>query len=151
IGLVLNIGVAVLFIAGAEKTDHGYLSFVGWGGALILFAGIFDMLDGQVARIGKMSSKFGAFYDSVLDRYSEMIMFLGVCYFLVAHLYFLCSIFAFCAIIGAMVVSCTRARADGLRIDCKGGLMPRPVSVVSMGVRALACGIASHFLGGDLK
>ena len=151
IGLVLNIGVAALFIAGAEKTDHGYLSFVGWGGALILFAGIFDMLDGQVARIGKMSSKFGAFYDSVLDRYSEMFMFLGVCYFLVAHHYFLSSLFAFFALIGSMMVSYTRARAEGLGIECKGGLMQRPERVVIMGVSALACGIASHFLGGDFK
>ena len=151
IGLLLNIGVAALFIAGAEKTNHGYLSFVGSGGALILFAGIFDMLDGQVARIGKMSSKFGAFYDSVLDRYSEMFMFLGVCYFLVAHHYFLSSLFAFFALIGSMMVSYTRARAEGLGIECKGGLMQRPERVVIMGVSALACGIASHYLGGDFK
>src|SRR5690606_28849700 len=81
IGLLLNIGVAALFILGAEKTNQFDLSYVGWGGGLILFAGIFDMLDGQVARIGKMASSFGAFYDSVLDRYSEMFMFLGICYY----------------------------------------------------------------------
>ncbi|RZM25659.1 MAG: CDP-alcohol phosphatidyltransferase family protein, partial [Pedobacter sp.] len=45
IGLFLNIGVAVIFIFGAEKTNRGDLSFVGWGGALVLFAGLFDMLD----------------------------------------------------------------------------------------------------------
>src|SRR5690606_9064337 len=72
IGLVLHIGVAALCIAGAENRGHGYLSFVGWRGALILCAGIFDMVAGQVARSGKMSSKFGAFYHSVLDRYSGM-------------------------------------------------------------------------------
>jgi len=151
IGLLLNIGVAVLFIIGAEKTNQFDLSFVGWGGALILFAGIFDMLDGQVARIGNMSSKFGAFYDSVLDRYSEMFMFLGVCYYLVAHHYFFSSLFAFIALIGSMMVSYTRARAEGLGIECKGGLMQRPERIVILGVSALLCGIASHYLGGDFK
>ena len=70
IGLVLNIGVAVVFIIAAERTNRGDLSYVGWAGALVLFAGVFDMLDGQVARLGNMSSRFGAMFDSVLDRYS---------------------------------------------------------------------------------
>jgi phosphatidylglycerophosphate synthase len=151
IGFILNIGVAILFIVGAEKTNQGDLSYVGWGGALILFAGVFDMLDGQVARIGKMSSKFGAFYDSVLDRYSEMFMFLGICYYLVSHHYFLSSLFAFIALIGSVMVSYTRARAEGLGIECKGGLMQRPERVVIIGVAALACGILSHYIGGDFK
>lgn len=151
IGLMLNIGVAALFIVGAEKTNQGDLSYVGWGGALILFAGLFDMLDGQVARLGNMSSKFGAFYDSVLDRYSEMFMFLGVCYYLVSHHYFLSSLFAFIALIGSMMVSYTRARAEGLGIECKGGLMQRPERVVIMGLAALLCGISSHYIGGDFK
>ena len=80
IGFVLNIGVAVIFIEGGERGNRGDLSYVGWAGALVLFAGLFDMLDGQVARLGKMSSSFGAMFDSVLDRYSELIMFLGICY-----------------------------------------------------------------------
>jgi phosphatidylglycerophosphate synthase len=151
IGFGLNIGVATLFIVGAEKTNQGDLSYVGWGGALILFAGVFDMLDGQVARIGKMSSKFGAFYDSVLDRYSEMFMFLGICYYLVSHHYFLSSLFAFIALIGSVMVSYTRARAEGLGIECKGGLMQRPERVVIIGVSALVCGILSHYIGGDFK
>ncbi|KQR66864.1 DUF4833 domain-containing protein [Pedobacter sp. Leaf176] len=151
IGLVLNIGVAVIFVLGAEKTNRGDMSYIGWGGALVLFAGLFDMLDGQVARLGNMSSKFGALYDSVLDRYSEMIMFLGICYYLVAHHYFLSSLFAFVALIGSMMVSYTRARAEGLGVECKGGLMQRPERVVTIGVFAIACGIAGHFIGGDYK
>ncbi len=83
IGLLLNVGVAVIFIKGAEEGNRGDLSYVGWAGGLILFAGLFDMLDGQVARLGNMSSRFGALYDSVLDRYSELVMFLGICYYLV--------------------------------------------------------------------
>ncbi len=151
IGLLLNIGVAVIFIAGAEEGNRGDLRYVGWAGALILFAGLFDMLDGQVARLGNMASAFGAMYDSVLDRYSELIMFLGICYYLVGHHYFLSSLFAFIAMIGSMMVSYTRARAEGLGIPLKGGLMQRPERVVLVGLTAMLCGIASHFIGGNYK
>ncbi|RKR83009.1 CDP-diacylglycerol--glycerol-3-phosphate 3-phosphatidyltransferase [Mucilaginibacter gracilis] len=151
IGLLLNFGVAGIFILGAEEGNRGDLSYVGWAGALVLFAGLFDMLDGQVARLGKMSSQFGALYDSVLDRYSELIMFLGICYYLVAHHYFLSSIFAFIALIGSMMVSYVRARAEGLGIELKGGLMQRPERVVTIGLFAIICGISSSYIGGDYK
>jgi phosphatidylglycerophosphate synthase len=151
IGLVLNIGVAIIFISGAEEGRRGDLSYVGWAGGLILFAGLFDMLDGQVARLGNMSSPFGALYDSVLDRYSELILFLGICYYLVSHHYFMSSLFAFIGLIGSMMVSYTRARAEGLGIECKDGLMQRPERVIIIGVSALACGIASQWMGGDYK
>jgi CDP-diacylglycerol--glycerol-3-phosphate 3-phosphatidyltransferase len=150
-GLILNVGVAVIFIMGAEEGNRGDLSYVGWAGALILFAGLFDMLDGQVARLGNMSSRFGALYDSVLDRYSELIMFLGICYYLIGHHYFLSSLFAFIALIGSMMVSYVRARAEGLGIDCKGGLMQRPERVVTVGVTAIICGITANYIGGDYK
>lgn len=151
IGLVLNIGVAIIFICGAEEGRRGDMRYVGWAGALILFAGLFDMLDGQVARLGNMSSQFGALYDSVLDRYSELILFLGICYYLVAHHYFMSSLFAFIGLIGSMMVSYTRARAEGLGIECKDGLMQRPERVIIIGVSALACGVASKWMGGDYK
>ena len=151
IGFVLNVGVTVIFIAGAEKANRGDLSYVGWAGALILFAGLFDMLDGQVARLGNMGSTFGALYDSVLDRYSELVMFFGICYYLVGHHYFLSSIFAFIACIGSMMVSYTRARAEGLGIQCKDGLMQRPERIITIGVSAIICGVTGHYLGGDHK
>jgi phosphatidylglycerophosphate synthase len=150
-GLALNIGVAIIFIAGGEEGNRGDLRYVGWGGALILFAGLFDMLDGQVARLGNMKSEYGALFDSVLDRYSELFTFLGICYYLVAHHYLLGSLFAFIALIGSMMVSYTRARAEGLGVESKGGLMQRPERVVLMGVSALACGVSSAYLGGDYK
>lgn len=151
IGFILNIGVAAIFILGAEKTNRGDLSYVGWAGALILFAGLFDMLDGQVARLGKMGSSFGALLDSVLDRYSELFMFLGICYYLISHHYFISSLFAFIGLIGSMMVSYTRARAEGLGIDCKGGLMQRPERIVLIGTSALACGLLAQYIGGDYK
>jgi len=151
IGFILNIGVAVIFVVGAERSNRGDLSYVGWAGALILFAGLFDMLDGQVARLGKMSSSFGALLDSVLDRYSELFMFLGICYYLISHHYFMSSLFAFIGLIGSMMVSYTRARAEGLGIECKGGLMQRPERIVLIGVSALLCGIIAQYIGGDYK
>src|ERR1700761_1975119 len=151
IGFVLNLGVAVIFIVGAEEGNRGDLTYVGWAGGLILFAGLFDMLDGQVARLGNMKSVFGALYDSVIDRYSELIMFLGICYYLVGHHYFLSSILAFIALMGSMMVSYVRARAEGLGVECKGGLMQRPERVVTIGVFAIICGVSSLYIGGDYK
>ena len=151
IGLVLNIGVAIIFIAGAEEGGRADLRYVGWAGALVLFAGLFDMLDGQVARLGNMTSTFGALFDSVLDRYSESVMFLGICYYLVAHHYFMSSLFAFIALIGSMMVSYTRARSEGLGIENKGGMMQRPERVVLVGVSAILCGVTAHLIGGNYK
>ena len=150
-GLLLNIGVAIIFIMGGEEGNRGDLSYIGWAGALILFAGLFDMLDGQGARLGNMSSVFGALFDSVLDRYSELFMFLGICYYLVAHHYFFSSLVAFIALIGSMMVSYTRARSEGLGIQNKGGMMQRPERVILIAVSALACGITGHFIGGNYK
>ena len=144
-GLVLNMLAAVIFIIGAKYADRTDMSYVGWGGFTILIAGLFDMIDGRLARVGNMSSKFGALYDSVLDRYSEMVMFLGICYYLVAHSFFLSSLFAFIALIGSMMVSYTRARAEGLGIDCSVGMMQRPARVVTIGASAIFCGIFYFF------
>jgi len=151
IGFILNVGVAVIFVIGAEEGNRGDLTYIGWAGGLILFAGLFDMLDGQVARLGNMKSTFGALYDSVLDRYSELIMYFGICYYLVGHHYFLSSIFAFVALMGSMMVSYVRARAEGLGIECKGGLMQRPERVITIGLCAILCGVSSLYIGGNYK
>jgi CDP-diacylglycerol--glycerol-3-phosphate 3-phosphatidyltransferase len=150
-GLLMNVAATVIFITGAEFGSRGDLAYVGWGGFVILFAGLFDMLDGQVARTSKKTSRFGALYDSVLDRYSELIMFLGICYYLVAQSYFMTSIFAFLAMIGSIMVSYVRARAEGLGIPCAVGLMQRPERIVLIGTSAVICGITSNYIGGDFK
>ena len=150
-GLVLNIVAVIVFIIGGEKGVTGDLSYIGWGCGLILFAGLFDMIDGRLARVGNMSSRFGALYDSVLDRYSELFMFFGICYYLVAHHYFLSSIFAFIALIGSMMVSYVRARAEGLNIECKGGFMQRPERILTIGVSGVVCGVVSAITGGNHK
>jgi len=150
-GLILNILASVILIFGAEKGERQDHEYVGWAGLIILIAGLMDMVDGRLARVGNMSNDYGALFDSVLDRYSEMFMFLGICYYLVSYDYFLSSIFAFIAMIGSVMVSYTRARAEGLGVNASVGLMQRPERVLLIGIAAVACGIFSKSYGGDFK
>lgn len=76
IGFVLNIAATIMLLYAAGEMT-GSTSIVGWSGAVILFAGLFDMMDGRLARIGNMSSMFGALWDSTLDRYSELFTLSG--------------------------------------------------------------------------
>ena len=107
-GLILNIVAACIFLYAGMKGEREDFYYIGWGGGIILFAGLFDMMDGQVARIGKMSSTFGALYDSVLDRYSELTVFFGICFYLINQGYVISSIVAFIALIGSLMVSYVR-------------------------------------------
>ncbi len=146
-GLILNIVAAIIFIVGAKFTGRENMTYVGWGGFTILIAGLFDMMDGRLARISNMSTPFGALYDSVLDRYSELIMFFGICFYLISQNYFLSSMFAFVALIGSMMVSYVRARAESLGINCSIGMMQRPARVVTIGAAAMFCGVFYFFFG----
>jgi CDP-diacylglycerol--glycerol-3-phosphate 3-phosphatidyltransferase len=146
-GLLLNIVAAIILIIGAEQPDRFDMTYVGWAGFTIQIAGLFDMMDGRLARIANLSSSFGAFYDSVMDRYSELVMFLGICYYLISHDYFISSLFAFVALIGSMMVSYNRSRAEALGIDCSIGMMQRPARVVTIGMSAMVCGIVYFFFG----
>lgn len=142
-GLALNIVAACVFLY-AGITAPGKLSYVGWSGGIILFAGLFDMMDGRVARIGNMVSTFGALYDSVLDRYSELITLFGICFYLGLQGYLWGSVVTFIALIGSLMVSYVRARAEGLGLECKVGLMQRPERVVLTSLGAICCGIFSN-------
>ena len=144
-GLFINIFAAAILIYGAIHGERGDFSYVGWAGVVILFAGLFDMLDGQVARLGKMTSRFGALLDSVLDRYSELINLFGICYYLILQGYFFSSLFGFIALIGSMMVSYIRARAEGLGIECKVGFMQRPERVILISAGAVFCGVFNYF------
>jgi len=90
--------------------------------ALIIICGIFDILDGKVAAVSGQRSLFGAVVDSSLDRYSEFFVFLGVAYHLRHGWGVWLTFFAF---LGASMVSYTRARAEGLGVDCQVGPMQR--------------------------
>ena len=89
---------------------------------LILLCGSFDMLDGKVAKLRNQTSQFGAMFDSVLDRYSEFFLYLGLAYYFRGHwTLWVC----FFALLGSTMVSYTRARAEGLGFECQVGIMQR--------------------------
>lgn len=144
IGFLGNLAGAVLLVyAGmAEQTDLMF-KLIGWAGGVILFSSLFDMMDGQVARIGNMASTFGAMWDSVLDRYSELVTLGGICFCLIEHDYLVGTILTFAALIGSLMVSYVRARAEGLGLECKIGFMQRPERVVLTSVGLLVCGIVA--------
>lgn len=122
---------AALAFAGISSVPRQPYILIGAGGAIILFAGLFDMMDGRMARRGDMSSTFGALWDSTLDRYSELFTLFGICIiFLVNHEWFYLGVVTFLAMVGSVMVSYVRARAEGLGIECKVGLMQRPERVV---------------------
>lgn len=132
IGLLLSAVAAAVIAQG--------LLFV--GGLLVLFAGIFDMFDGTIARMNNRATTFGAFFDSTLDRYAESIILLGLLVYVLrqpgfhtalwpfANEQFWMIIFIFTAIVGSLMVSYTKARAEGLGLECKTGLFVRPERVV---------------------
>ena len=135
-GLSLNCAVAYLIARG----QLSYLTI----GILIWIAGFFDALDGSVARITGRTTIFGNFWDSVLDRYSDTVIYFGIL------LYFLelgkanYVILIVVAIIGSLIVSYSRAKAESLDQECKIGVMPRPVRIIVLG--ASFC-IGQIFLG----
>jgi CDP-diacylglycerol--glycerol-3-phosphate 3-phosphatidyltransferase len=97
------------------------------GAIVFLVGGIFDMLDGLVARAGGRGSRFGAFLDSTVDRYSEIVPYLGLAFHLRATpIFFL----PFLAITGSLMVSYARARIEGLGGSCHVGLLERPERIV---------------------
>lgn len=142
IGFLGNLIAAGMFVyAGTISTpEHPAYNWVGWSGLVILLASLFDMLDGQVARLGGMVSTFGAMYDSVLDRYCELVTLGGICFFLNDTQYDTGAIITFAALVGSVMVSYVRARAEGLGLECKIGFMQRPERVVVTSVSACICG-----------
>lgn len=122
----------------------GWLFLAGW---MILLGGTLDILDGRIARKTGRVSRQGAFFDSVLDRYGELMIFFG----LAAH--YRDSLFLFTVILlslmGSLMVSYTRARAEGLGVTCKMGLMQRPERVVLLGFGAIFSSIL-YMLRGTL-
>jgi phosphatidylglycerophosphate synthase len=100
------------------------------GGLFILMGGAFDMLDGVVARTKGRTSKFGAFLDSVLDRYSDAFIFLSLSYYLAANGDHTGSFVSLGALVGAFLISYARARAEGLGESCHTGIMERPERII---------------------
>jgi len=107
-------------------------------GMVIIFAGIFDMLDGRVARITNSVTKFGAFFDSVLDRYSDIVIFLGLMIYYSKAQRLSYMVLSGVVMMGAVLTSYTRARAESLIPLCKVGFLERPERLVLLIIGALA-------------
>jgi CDP-diacylglycerol--glycerol-3-phosphate 3-phosphatidyltransferase len=124
LGFVLNVLVAVL-------VAQGYLSV---GGAVFLIVNALDFLDGAVARAAGTAGAFGAFLDSVLDRYSEAVVFVGLIVWYSRTDDTFAVIVTALALAGSFMVSYCRARAEGLGLDCEVGLLQRPERIVVLGI-----------------
>src|SRR6516162_9912754 len=116
IGLVINIVAAVLFARGQFLT----------AGLVVIGAGLFDMVDGRVARETNQVTRFGGFFDSVLDRYSDLALLIGLLVWYGSINRFFYIVLTALAMTGSVMVSYTRARAENSIPACKVGFMERP-------------------------
>lgn len=144
VGLLGNMAAAALLVyagmtQGVDGPNYGIVTLAG---VVIILSSLFDMLDGQVARLGGMVSKFGALYDSVLDRYCELFTLGGVAFYLMSCDDMIGALLTFLALVGSMMVSYVRARAEALGANCSVGLMQRPERVVVTSIAVIAAGIA---------
>ena len=134
LGLVVNIGAAFLF--GYANVDNQAKMFR-YAGLVIIGSGFFDLVDGRVARASNRVSRFGAFFDSVVDRYSDATQFLGLLVYYARGDRFLYVVLAAVVMISTIMVSYTRARAESLIDTCKVGFMERPERLVLVIIGAL--------------
>jgi CDP-diacylglycerol--glycerol-3-phosphate 3-phosphatidyltransferase len=124
VGLLVAGGAAYLVSAGHLLA----------GGIVLAVSGLFDLLDGALARATGKATRFGALLDSVSDRVGEGALLLGILLFYVFQPHTIGVALAFVAMAGSFMVSYLRARAEGLGIECKAGLMTRPERVATLAV-----------------
>ncbi len=131
IGVAINVGSGLLF---------GYGKFF-WAGIVLIIANLFDMLDGQVARLSGRVTRFGGFLDSSLDRLSDMVVFVGLMVFYARDTQFHSTLNVFLAgagLMGSVMVSYASARAESLIPKCDVGFLRRPERVVLFIIGALS-------------
>ncbi len=124
VGFLINVGVGLIIATGNLFT----------GGLFLLFAGLFDMLDGAVARLGQRVTIFGGFLDSTLDRYSEAAVFLGLLALYTREGHATEVLLTYAVVVGSLMVSYTRARAEGLGLRCEVGWLQRPERIALLGL-----------------
>lgn len=131
IGVTINVGCGVLFGVGEFF----------WAGIVLIFANLFDMLDGNVARLTGRVTRFGGFLDSSLDRLSDMVAFLGIMIFYASNTpqHSLLNVFlAGAGMIGSVMVSYTTARSESIGVKSNVGFLQRPERVVLLIIGALS-------------
>jgi CDP-diacylglycerol---glycerol-3-phosphate 3-phosphatidyltransferase len=127
VGFLMNVVAAYLFA-------YGYFR---WAGVGIILAGLFDMLDGRVARLSNRVTPFGGFFDSVLDRYSDLCLMIGLLVFYGRiNRFWYVTLVAF-VMIGSVMVSYARARAENLIPSCRVGFLERPERTVLLIIGAM--------------
>src|SRR5437763_2646235 len=138
-GTLVIVGSAAAFALGK----------IHWGGFLLIVSGLFDMVDGRVAREGGMSTSFGAFFDSMLDRVGESALFTGIAVFFLRggvapDRLTLAVVACFVALTASLLVSYTRARAEGLGLTCRVGIAQRAERVILLGAPTMFFGAGSR-------
>ena len=136
IGFVVTVAGALMY-----SRDHVHIA-----GFLILMGGLCDVFDGRVARVSGLASKFGNFFDSTLDRFSEIAMYLGLMTLYNAYELEFIDIWMIyiiaLALGGSLMVSYTRAKAESLGFDCSVGLMQRGERILLLGLGSLLFGLS---------
>jgi CDP-diacylglycerol--glycerol-3-phosphate 3-phosphatidyltransferase len=135
-GLALN-GVACAFIALSAGKDYVSPELLRAGGLVVLFASVFDVLDGRVARLRGRGTKFGAYLDSTMDRYSDMLLYLGLLVLYARLDTTPLMVLVWVAAFGSFMTSYARARAESLIPSCTVGFLERPERIVLIVVGAL--------------
>jgi CDP-diacylglycerol--glycerol-3-phosphate 3-phosphatidyltransferase len=127
LGLVIN-AVAATFLAMGQFRKAGFI---------IIFAGLFDMVDGRVARETNQVTRFGAFFDSVLDRYSDLALLIGllVYYGTISRPFYV--VLTAIVMAASVMISYSRSRAENIIPTCKVGFLERPERVVLLIIGAL--------------
>jgi CDP-diacylglycerol--glycerol-3-phosphate 3-phosphatidyltransferase len=127
IGLLINIWAAWLFSQGKFR----------WAGLVVIGAGLFDMVDGRVARASNQVTRFGGFFDSVVDRYSDLALFVGLLVYYASINRFFYIVLTAVVMTGSVMISYTRARAENVIPKCKVGFLERPERIVLIIIGAL--------------
>jgi CDP-diacylglycerol--glycerol-3-phosphate 3-phosphatidyltransferase len=127
IGLLINIGAAVLFAQGKFFA----------AGLVVLGAAVFDMVDGRVARATDQVTRFGGFFDSVLDRYSDLALLMGLLVYYAGINRYLYIVLTAIVMTGSVMISYTRARSENAIPKCKVGFLERPERIVLIIIGAL--------------
>ncbi len=130
-GVIINVGCGILFGVGEFF----------WAGIVLIAANLFDMLDGNVARVTGNVTRFGAFLDSSLDRLSDMVVFAGIIFFYASNTpqrSLLNAFLALVAMMGSVMVSYTTARAESVGVKANVGFLQRPERIVLLILGALS-------------
>ena len=133
-GLVVNAWAAFFF---GYSTSQNQARMFFYAGLIIIGSGFFDLVDGEVARAQNRVTRFGAFFDSVVDRYSDASQFFGLVVFYARGDRFFYVVLTAFVMVSAIMVSYTRARAESLIGSCRAGFMERPERLVLVIIGAL--------------